>query len=44
MFALSFLSAKVFETHDRSAFSLSGTKNDERRESTVSKFAEPDVI
>lgn len=42
--ALSFLSPRVFSIQERRAFSSSGTKNEERRDSTVSKLAVLDVI
>lgn len=44
MFARSFLSDSVLSIHDIRASSLSGTKNDDRRDRMVSKFAELDVI
>ena len=44
IFARSFLSAITFSIHDSSAFSSSGTKNEDSSESTVSKFAEADVM
>lgn len=44
IFALSFLSASILSIHDRRASSSSGTKKEDRRDSTVSKLAAPDVI
>lgn len=44
MLARIFLSAMTFSIHDSRAFSSSGTKNDERRDKTVSKFADSDVM
>lgn len=44
MFFLNLLSPSVFDIQAKNKFSSSGTKNDERKESMVSKFAEDDVM
>ena len=44
MFARSFLSEMTFSIQKRSAFSSSGTKKDDSKESTLSKLAELDVM
>lgn len=44
IFALTFLSPSILLIHDMKASSSSGTKDEESSESTVSKFAEVDVI
>ena len=44
MLARSFLSLATFSIHANSAFSSSGTKKEDSKDSTLSKFAEEDVM